>query len=65
MNAVRSTRTPSAQPARAALQRAAAPQVRPVRRERDFGIGYGSSSGYGSSDRPYAASGAQGYFRCR
>ncbi|HJR75258.1 MAG TPA: hypothetical protein VJ806_16660 [Luteimonas sp.] len=65
MNAVRSTRTPSSQPARAASPRAAASQVRSVRRERDFGIGYGSSSGYGSNDRPYAASGAQAYFRCR
>lgn len=65
MNAVRNTRTPSAQPARAASQRATAPEGRHVRRERDFGIGYGSSSGYGSSERPYAASGAQDYFRCR
>ena len=65
MNAVRNTRTPSTQPARAALSRAVAPQVRNVRRERDFGIGYGSSSGYGSNERPYASSGAQGFFRCR
>lgn len=65
MNAVRNTRTPSAQPARAASSRAAAPQVRHVRRERDFGIGYGNSSGYGSNERPYAASGAQDFFRCR
>ena len=34
-------------------------------RERDFGVGYGRSSGYGSNERPYAASGAQAYFRCR
>lgn len=66
MNAVRNTRTPSTPSARAALSRAAAPQVRNVHRERDFGIGYGNSSGYGSNDRPYASSGAaQGFFRCR
>ena len=34
-----------------------------VRRERDFGIGYGRSSGY-ASQRSYAAPQAA-YFRCR
>lgn len=65
MNTARTTHTPSSSPARAAAQRPVAPQARKVRRERDFGIGYGSSSGYGSVERPYAASGAQSYFRCR
>ena len=34
-----------------------------VRRERDFGVGYGRSSGY-ASHRSYAAPQAA-YFRCR
>lgn len=34
-----------------------------VHRERDFGVGYGSSSGY-ASNRHYAAP-AAAYFRCR
>ncbi len=62
MNAVRNTRTSSAQPARAASPRAAAPLVRNVRRERDFGIGYGNSSGY-ASDRRYADDWGQDRFR--
>ena len=34
-----------------------------IHRERDFGVGYGSSSGYGSN-RQYASSSAT-IFRCR
>jgi len=34
-----------------------------VRRERDFGIGYGRSSGYGCSHR-YTSDWAQPRFRC-
>lgn len=34
-----------------------------IHRERDFGVGYGSSSGY-ASNRSYAAP-APSYFRCR
>ena len=34
-----------------------------IHRERDFGVGYGSSSGYGSNRR-YASSSAT-IFRCR
>lgn len=64
MNAVRKPSTPTSSPVRTP-QRQAAQQVRNVRRERDFGIGYGSSSGYASAERPYAASGAQNFFRCR
>jgi hypothetical protein len=37
--------------------------ARPAHRERDFGIGYGNSSGYGQ-DRRYADSGAKPMFRC-
>lgn len=35
-----------------------------VHRERDFGVGYGCSSGYASSRR-YADSRGGTYFRCR
>ena len=34
-----------------------------IHRERDFGVGYGSSSGY-ASNRSYATP-ATAYFRCR
>ncbi len=34
-----------------------------IHRERDFGVGYGNSSGY-ASNRSYAAPPAE-YFRCR
>jgi hypothetical protein len=45
---------------------APAPQPAPVRhlhRERDFGVGYGNSSGY-ASNRRYSSSGFQPLFRC-
>ncbi len=35
-----------------------------IHRERDFGVGYGSSSGY-ASNRRYADSRGQNFFRCR
>ena len=35
-----------------------------IHRERDFGVGYGNSSGY-ASNRRYAAAEAGSYFRCR
>ena len=35
-----------------------------IHRERDFGVGYGNSSGY-ASNRRYADSRAQTFFRCR
>ena len=35
-----------------------------IHRERDFGVGYGSSSGY-ASNRRYADSRVQTFFRCR
>ena len=38
-------------------------QSRPVRRERDFGIGYGRSSGYGSAKR-YTNDWGLTRFRC-
>jgi hypothetical protein len=35
-----------------------------IHRERDFGVGYGSSSGY-ASNRSYADNRGQTFFRCR
>ena len=43
--------------------RSDSPTVR-VHRAREFGVGYGSSSGYGSS-RHYADTRGQAFFRCR
>lgn len=37
--------------------------VRHLRRERDFGVGYGNSSGY-ASNRRYSNSGFEPLFRC-
>lgn len=42
---------------------AASASTRLVRRERDFGIGYGRSSGYGCTRR-YTSDWAQPRFRC-
>lgn len=53
-----STSTP--RPARRPLPMAA----RPARRERDFGVGYGSSSGY-ASNRRYAPCAMASGFRFR
>ncbi|GAB3345149.1 hypothetical protein [Lysobacter tyrosinilyticus] len=38
-------------------------QVRHLHRERDFGVGYGNSSGY-NSNRRYSNSGFEPLFRC-
>lgn len=38
--------------------------ARRERRERDFGVGYGKSSGYASADRRYAPDWRQFAFRC-
>ncbi len=53
-------RTPSSP--RATTQFAPAP-VRHLHRERDFGVGYGNSSGY-ASGRRYTNDWAQPRFRC-
>ena len=42
---------------------AATPAPARIHRERDFGVGYGNSSGYGSN-RTYALP-QNNYFRCR
>jgi hypothetical protein len=49
----------------AAAQGAApqAPATRHLHRERDFGVGYGNSSGYGR-DRHYTSNGFAPLFRC-
>lgn len=39
------------------------PPVRGTHRDRDFGIGYGNSSGYGQ-DRRYAEGRTRSMFRC-
>jgi hypothetical protein len=54
-----STTTQSA-PADQANQAA---QIRHLHRERDFGVGYGNSSGY-ASNRRYTTEWAQPLFRC-
>jgi hypothetical protein len=65
VNVLRNTRSLSSTPVRTATSQPAA-AVRHVHRERDFGIGYGNSSGYGSQERRYTAAGsAPSYFRCR
>ncbi|MBS0457286.1 MAG: hypothetical protein JSS44_08165 [Proteobacteria bacterium] len=60
MNAVRTTR----HPATARTSPEAVP-FRLTRRERDYGVGYGTSSGYAAAnDHRYAKSWAKTYFRC-
>ncbi|MFC3551910.1 hypothetical protein ACFOLC_12945 [Lysobacter cavernae] len=60
MNAFRPNAAPTTPIARAL---AAPPPVRHTHRERDFGIGYGNSSGY-ASNRRYTRDWAQPRFRC-
>ena len=63
MNALRiSDRTPTSLVPRSTIVPATTPS-RPPRRERDFGIGYGTSSGYGST-RHYAPTHSARLFRC-
>jgi hypothetical protein len=52
-------------PATVAAERAAqdATATRHLHRERDFGVGYGNSSGYGR-DRHYTSNGFAPLFRC-
>jgi hypothetical protein len=47
----------------AAAGAAQAASIRHLRRERDFGVGYGNSSGY-NSNRRYSNSGFEPLFRC-
>ena len=61
MNATISLPTPTATSAKPA--NVVAMPTRHVHRERDFGIGYGNSSGY-ASQRRYVSDWAQPRFRC-
>ena len=64
MKTVRSFPSPS-QPRDVAVERrGAAAGQHARRRERDFGVGYGKSSGYASTDRRYAPAWRQASFRC-
>ena len=58
----RNSFSPSA-PAKAAPAEQTPAPVRHLHRERDFGVGYGNSSGY-ASDRRYASDWVQPLFRC-
>lgn len=46
-----------------AVPAAAQPVTRHLHRERDFGVGYGNSSGY-ASERRYTSNWVQPLFRC-
>ena len=63
MKTVRSIQSPS-QPRDAAVERRGAAVLPGQRRERDFGTGYGKSSGYASADRRYVPAWRQAAFRC-
>ena len=53
------------QPRNVAVERRGAAVIQATRRrERDFGVGYGKSSGYASTDRRYAPIWRQAGFRC-
>lgn len=58
-----SNTTHSAPVAVAAIGAAQAAPLRHLRRERDFGVGYGNSSGYGF-ERRYTSNGFAPLFRC-
>ena len=63
MKTVRMSPSPS-QPRDVALERRGAAVTQGARRrERDFGVGYGKSSGYASPDRRYAPAFRQPSFR--
>lgn len=64
MKTVRSSTSPS-QPRDVAVERRGAAVGQTARRrERDFGVGYGKSSGYASADRRYVPAWRQASFRC-
>jgi hypothetical protein len=63
MNATRTVK--STYPSRLGTSARDRIQSRPAHRERDFGVGYGNSSGYAAAnDHRYAQSWAKSYFRC-
>ena len=64
MNATRSLQPTTSRQSRAVAAAVVAPApVRHVHRERDFGVGYGNSSGY-ASQRSYVHDWAPARFRC-
>ena len=63
MKTVRQSPSPS-QPRDVAVERRGAAVATTRRRDRDFGVGYGKSSGYASPDRRYAPLWRQAGFRC-
>jgi hypothetical protein len=63
VNALRTTRSSSSTSVRATTGQPAAP-VRHVHRERDFGIGYGNSSGYGCEEHFAQPPWGPDRFRC-
>ena len=64
MKTVRQFPSPSLPRDVAVERRGAAVTQATRRRERDFGIGYGKSSGYANADRRYAPTWRQAGFRC-
>lgn len=63
MNASRNLQSTYSNPSRTVAAAVASTPVRHVHRERDFGVGYGNSSGYASSRR-YIDQWAPSRFRC-
>ena len=63
MSAIRFVQPTPAATSRQAVQPTAGSRTRHTHRERDFGIGYGNSSGYASARR-YVDTRAQPRFRC-
>lgn len=63
MKTVRQFPSPSL-PRDVAVERRGTAVATTRRRERDFGIGYGKSSGYANADRRYAPVWRQAGFRC-
>lgn len=63
MNTIRPPRQSTTVSANSSAREAA--PFRSIRRERDFGVGYGTSSGYAATNgHRYAQSFAKAYFRC-
>ena len=56
-------RRQNSKPSAPATQSTESAQVRHLHRERDFGVGYGNSSGY-ANYRRYSNSGFEPLFRC-
>jgi hypothetical protein len=63
MNASRNLQTTTQNPSRTVTAAVASSPVRHIHRERDFGVGYGNSSGY-ASNRSYIDQWAPSRFRC-